>query len=474
MSNERQRFLVGKTCARLGWSLRVALTVLGLAGAPLHASADMVDDLWHQAPPQTDRLGLAFPNDDPGVYGTMAEMGMGIVRVSASWGRIGGEEYDFSGLDYRLRALGEVGIAGFVTFESDHRWLARHTRKVKNGTPRNLARWGAFVEAVVERYDGDGIDDMPGLIRPVAYVQAANEFLRADNRSGGWAGSDAALVDYLWTTYEAVKRADPEMPVVLGGIAAFNMDIALIDAGVADIEVRQNWSETSRTVITAADIDTRYHRDALRRLNHVLDNAPYDLVDIHLYGPEIRDATRIDWMARRSGRPVLSAECGGPSTDYGEEYTGHRHFIAVLERNLGVLASGGQVCLWFGLTDRLQTSYSNRHTPLFEADMMPKPAVAAYRALGALLSDGGNVARLGPRFFSIETNDGLICAAFGGDKTGVSVASCGGERSICVVDAATRKAQSVALTDLSAACPGEAVALAGAGLPSVLKRNRLR
>lgn len=64
-----------------------------------------------------------------------------------------------------------------------------------------------FVRACVERYDGDGIDDMPGLTNPIKYWQLDNEPPRG-------------LQDYaefLMITYQAVKDADPEAKVIIGG-----------------------------------------------------------------------------------------------------------------------------------------------------------------------------------------------------------------------------------------------------------------
>ena len=39
-----------------------------------------------------------------------------------------------------------------------------------------MADFAAWVHSVVERYDGDGVDDMPGLIRPVRYYEIGVEF----------------------------------------------------------------------------------------------------------------------------------------------------------------------------------------------------------------------------------------------------------------------------------------------------------
>lgn len=74
--------------------------------------------------------------------------------------------------------------------------------------PRNGAAFTRFIKALVERYDGDGIDDMPGLRTPIKHWQVDNE-------------PPHGLRDYaefLKITYQAIKEADPEAKVLIGGV----------------------------------------------------------------------------------------------------------------------------------------------------------------------------------------------------------------------------------------------------------------
>ncbi len=43
------------------------------------------------------------------------------------------------------------------------------------GRPCNMKAYAAFVRALVERYDGDGQDDMPGLKFPIRHWEVGNE-----------------------------------------------------------------------------------------------------------------------------------------------------------------------------------------------------------------------------------------------------------------------------------------------------------
>jgi hypothetical protein len=74
--------------------------------------------------------------------------------------------------------------------------------------PINTNKYIAFVKAMVERYDGDGIADMPGLTNPIKYWQVGNEPNIA--KSG--------FADLQRITYTAIKEACPDCTVLIGGV----------------------------------------------------------------------------------------------------------------------------------------------------------------------------------------------------------------------------------------------------------------
>ena len=68
--------------------------------------------------------------------------------------------------------------------------------------------------------------------------------------------------------------------------------------------------------------------------------------------------------------------------------------MAVIERNLNVLAEGGSACLWFGLGEEMVTTTGNARVPLYDMDRQPKPGVYAYRLLSRLLPKGASVRQI--------------------------------------------------------------------------------
>ncbi|SLN45979.1 hypothetical protein PSJ8397_02410 [Pseudooctadecabacter jejudonensis] len=426
------------------------------------------DALWSLQARPNARLGLAFPGADPQFYPLMSQAGLGVVRVTANWGRISPQrgQWNFSGLDRRVRALGDLGIDAFITFESTADWATQQGQPVKNATPNDMAEWAQFVATVVERYDGDGQGDMPRLRRPVRYYQAANEFMSPTNRSGGWAGTHAELLTYINTAHDAVKSADRRAVFVLGGIAAFNMDIALLDAGLARFEVRQSWSARSQTVFDPRDLDNPVIRDLIEnRFKQIITRARYDMADVHLYGPESRDGARLAYMRQLSRRPVLSSECGGPSLDYGGQYSGQAHYAAVLERNLETLAAGASFCLWFGLGEGITATYGNRRVQLYDRQEREKPGVHAYRLLARLIDDRTEVTRLGADAFVLRTGSDRVCIATHGRGHGALALACGADApALCVTNAQDQRTSAGDLRNLPQFCPEDGVVIAGSGL----------
>ncbi|WP_415893027.1 hypothetical protein ACMXYN_00600 [Neptuniibacter sp. PT8_73] len=354
-------------------------------------------DLKQMSVPVSNSLGLAFPGNDAKNYHYVQKAGIGVVRLSVSWKHVQSQSgrFNWDGLDSRIITLQKLGLEPFLTFESNAKWATtKATHVVGNALPKNNVQWIRFIEAVVERYNYDGQNDAPGLKKPVIYYQAANEWISNKNRSGGWASSTQNLVNYINSAYETVKKTDPNAVFVLGGLAAFNLDVMLLAEGMARFDVLQRWNEKSSTKYTIREAKAAKVVNIIN--NHVrtvLKQSKYDMADVHLYGPVSRDGLRINLIANESSlsvEKIVSTECGGPSLDYNDNYKPEDHFYAVLHRNLNVLSQGSKFCLWFGLGEAMVTTWGNRKVPLFDKSRKAKPGYYGYKFL-AYLFDGEDV-----------------------------------------------------------------------------------
>jgi hypothetical protein len=88
--------------------------------------------------------------------------------------------------------------------------------------PTNWEAYENWVRQVVERYDGDGQNDMTGLTMPVKYWEVMNEPdlpVTEDGRLVFWLDTPANYAELLVSTYKVIKEADPTASVVIAGAA---------------------------------------------------------------------------------------------------------------------------------------------------------------------------------------------------------------------------------------------------------------
>lgn len=69
-------------------------------------------------------------------------------------------------------------------------------------------KWQEFWVHTIERYDGDGNNDMPGLTKPIKHWEICNE------PEYGGRGSIAKFCDYVRLSNQAIKLADPSAKVI--------------------------------------------------------------------------------------------------------------------------------------------------------------------------------------------------------------------------------------------------------------------
>lgn len=94
------------------------------------------------------------------------------------------------------------------------------------GNPADWMAYKKWVKSLVERYDGDGKEDMPGLEIPIKYWEVMNEpdltSPEPEPRLDFYTEDAAAYATLLIKTSEAIKEADPKAKVLIAGAAGGN------------------------------------------------------------------------------------------------------------------------------------------------------------------------------------------------------------------------------------------------------------
>lgn len=157
-----------------------------------------------------------------------ASLGARWVRAhSGNWPFVNHHEMrnlGFDGLDLWVQVVQEAGMQGLVMISP---WPGERTGDYTTSYPPvDEGAYTAWVRQVVERYDGDGVDDMPGLRGPIRHWEIDNEpdiknslpakgSKREYDPSTFCTPQEYARV--LVATARAVKQADPNAVVLNGG-----------------------------------------------------------------------------------------------------------------------------------------------------------------------------------------------------------------------------------------------------------------
>ena len=151
------------------------------------------------------------------------------------WGMIEPEKglFDFRMTDEYVRRAQRYGFHTLANIQPFAYWdqdlchsdlpgIKSPRGRQTKGKPCNIEAYKSFVISLVERYDGDGQDDMPGLKYPIRYWEVANEPEMQREPLIFFQGSSKDYFEILKATYEAVKEADSESYVVQGGMAGMD------------------------------------------------------------------------------------------------------------------------------------------------------------------------------------------------------------------------------------------------------------
>jgi hypothetical protein len=313
-----------------GASLTSGLGCAGPSGADVEASARAAP-ASNEAAPAPDRglpilVGVEYALiDSPAraerVARLVAPLGASAAKPPCSqveWGRMQRAPeapIDFRRLDGFVRGFQAAGFRELVVcLGSRSPWGSRPVApgrfRPASPTPRpeHMDAFAAWVAAVVERYDGDGIRDMPGLLRAVRLYEVGAGF-----SSGGTDPSDA----YLAMLERAHRAAHGASPDVVIAHAAFLTTGAFTDA-----------PEPASYPQAFAQVSERIAVRGLPELRQLLDRPElFDAVNLQALGDPAEIDGMLDWLRYETGqrgyeKPVIVSDSAanpllgwGPATE---------------------------------------------------------------------------------------------------------------------------------------------------------------
>ena len=216
--------------------------------------------------------------------------------------------------------------------------------------------WFAWVGSMVERYDGDGVDDMPGLLRAIRHWEVDNEPDLKNSLAPRGADLDptnfCTVEEYLHVlrlTSQAIRQADPSAKILNGGIY-------------------------------------RPHRPhGQRYLEDIMAGAgdSIDIVSVHAYPNDLRGFERAvdNALAAAGDKPLWITETSVSSTDDEAWHAEMLESMVTLAFERGV-----EKLFWHSLNDppkRAQRRVGMSQHSLYHYGMVPKPAVEVWMRLAS-------------------------------------------------------------------------------------------
>lgn len=214
---------------------------------PAHAQSTCVQSDESSRFGVVDHLTWAFlysPEQIDRALEMMVNAGIGWVRLNWSWKDFQPEEggFRFTQFDTVATLAAEHNVKLLPILTAVPAWASTapaaliaergNLSPVDRYRPRDIEEWLNYVRIVVERYDGDGMDDAPGSPR-VTHWEVWNE----PNLALFWPPQPDAeeYVTLLARTHAEIMAADPSATVVLGGLSGSGVDYLqqVYDAGGA-------------------------------------------------------------------------------------------------------------------------------------------------------------------------------------------------------------------------------------------------
>ena len=147
------------------------------------------------------------------------------VRVAVNWDQVEPSNttpnnYNWTQPDLAFSGADDSCVTIIATHDMQPSWAATYTKGPVDRVP--LSELQQYFRALVERYDGDGIDDAPG--SPVVnYWEMYNEpDAYCECSPGGWGKYPGKYAAMLKAVYPVIKDANPNAQVLFGGVLMDN------------------------------------------------------------------------------------------------------------------------------------------------------------------------------------------------------------------------------------------------------------
>ena len=258
--------------------------------------------------------------------------------------------------------------------------------------PKDMTNWRKYIRQLVERYDGDGWNDAPGLRKPIKNWQLDNEILAQ------WKGTDQQFVELMRVTYETIKEVDPTAQLISPGITGVSVS-ALVNGHNERGWIYRGHNDQNRKKVHRKQIlNTSKAKNHSTRISNLIQAMePYmDVIDVHLYGHDSIDLLAgIKWIKdelRKAGSDarIWSLEFAAPFHEFSDE----RFNRYVITCQITAFHAGVERIFWSSLNPTLGWSDNYVRLSLIDEQGKPKTAFVNYALTAHLLEGFTNVEKM--------------------------------------------------------------------------------
>ncbi|MDF1612836.1 T9SS type A sorting domain-containing protein [Stygiobacter electus] len=280
------------------------------------------------------QLNSAFTISGGMQYGST--LGAKAVPVHISWRQVQRyyiSSYDWSSVDSFIRAAQSAGLEPWIvlrctnpisasdTIPGTCAYIYDHssgtTDNLSSWFPEDTVKWKLFLDALVERYDGNGISDMPGLTLPVSKWHIGQEWPRIwcsqfDKNSLQFAEE---FVRYEVMTYNEIKKRQTNSIISFAGLTNHKVN-TFYDGYYNQSTYCLSGDCNTQNNLTREMLSSIPEFLSSRTITlYLLQNAKYDVLDVHQYGEWQHIPDVVKWCkdhAVSRSIPVVFFEGGGP------------------------------------------------------------------------------------------------------------------------------------------------------------------
>ncbi len=264
-------------------------------------------------------LGISFPpvaDEEQRAFTAplLNELNVNIIRIGENWSFREPSEgsFNWASLDNRIDWAEDNGLNVLLTIQSNGPdWACSAQQNANSCVFEDNEKFKNYIEQLLQRYPNR-----------ISKVQFGNEW-----QSDFWyIGDEQDFVAANNIVYNAIQQFSPQTEFVLGGFTTISLRFL---AGCNEMidEFYDDEGNLYNREFLDSNCTSNEIQEVINRINYVLQNSLYDLVDIHLYDDAENWRVYFENFEEMVQKPIIITEFGGPNVNIEpitEEYQSER------------------------------------------------------------------------------------------------------------------------------------------------------